>query len=90
MRTGLGDTLPNKMLRLILKAGIEEIDFEKKFTAIKMHFGELGNMAYLRPGFPRIIAETVRKTEAFRFSPTAAHCTWETGNPRRNISIRRT
>lgn len=67
MRTGLGDTLPDKMLRLILKAGIEEIDFEKKFTAIKMHFGELGNMAYLRPGFPRIIAETVRKNGGIPF-----------------------
>lgn len=29
--------------------GIKKIDMEGKFVAIKMHFGELGNLAYLRP-----------------------------------------
>lgn len=67
MRTETGDALPNKMQRLILKAGIEKIDFEKKFTAIKMHFGELGNMAYLRPGFPRVISDIVRKNGGIPF-----------------------
>ena len=60
MRAEIGDTIPDKFRRLILKAGFGNIDFDKKFVAIKMHFGELGNLAYLRPGYPRVIAEEVR------------------------------
>ena len=40
-RTKLGEGLPTKLKRLIVKAGIDEIDMNKKFVAIKMHFGEL-------------------------------------------------
>jgi uncharacterized Fe-S center protein len=39
--------------KLIKAAGIDRIDFEGKFVAIKMHFGELGNISYLRPTTPR-------------------------------------
>ena len=35
--------LLQKFQRLIREAGIGEMDFEKKFTAIKIHFGEPGN-----------------------------------------------
>ena len=35
------------------KAGISEIDMENKFVAIKMHFGEMGNISYLRRTMPR-------------------------------------
>lgn len=44
-------SLLDKMERLVKKAGIENIDFKKQFTAIKIHFGEPGNMAYLRPNY---------------------------------------
>ena len=37
-----GDGLPTKLKKLIKKAGIEQIDMDGKFVAIKMHFGELG------------------------------------------------
>ena len=43
-----GDGLTNKLKKLIRKAGIGEIDMEGKFVAIKMHFGELGNLSFLR------------------------------------------
>lgn len=36
-----GDSLPVKLKKLIRKAGIEKLDLEGKFVAIKMHFGEL-------------------------------------------------
>ena len=39
----------DKLKRLIRHAGIEQIDFENKFVAIKIHFGELGNLSFLRP-----------------------------------------
>ncbi len=34
-----------KLSRLILTAGIDRIDFCGKYTAVKMHNGEPGNMA---------------------------------------------
>ena len=49
-RAKLGEGLPLKLKRLLKKAGISEIDMENKFVAIKMHFGELGNVSFLRPG----------------------------------------
>ena len=39
-----GDGLPTKLQKLLRKAGIGNIDMEGKFVAIKMHFGELGNL----------------------------------------------
>ena len=44
-RAKLGEGLPTKLQRLMKKAGISEIDMENKFVAIKMHFGELGNLS---------------------------------------------
>ena len=51
LRTVPGNDLLTKLERLIRKAGIADIDFEGKFTAIKIHFGEPGNMAYIRPNY---------------------------------------
>ena len=43
-----GDGLPTKLKKLIKRAGIQSLNLEGKFVAIKMHFGELGNVSYLR------------------------------------------
>ena len=45
----------------VRKSGIGQIDFERKYTAIKIHFGEYGNVAYLRPGYARTVAKIVRE-----------------------------
>lgn len=55
-----GDGLPKKLQRLIRAAGIENIDFQGKFVAIKMHFGELGNISYLRPNYARAVVDVVK------------------------------
>ncbi len=34
---------------------------EGKFVAIKMHFGELGNISFLRPNYARAVADLVRE-----------------------------
>lgn len=60
-RTKIGVSQCEKLKKLILKAGIKDIDFEGKFTAIKMHFGELGNCAYIRPNYVRAVADVVKK-----------------------------
>lgn len=60
MHTRVGDGLQNKLARLMRKAGIGSIDFSDKFTAIKIHFGERGNLAFLRPNYARTVVDTVR------------------------------
>ena len=46
LRTTPNSNLLDKMERLVRKAGIADISFEQQFTAIKIHFGEPGNLAY--------------------------------------------
>lgn len=56
-----GDGLPTKLKKMIKKAGIGEIDMEGRFVAIKLHFGELGNISYLRPNYSRAVADVVKE-----------------------------
>lgn len=51
LRTRPSVNLLKKLENLIVKAGIESIDFKKKLVAVKIHFGEPGNLAYLRPNY---------------------------------------
>ena len=60
-RTKLGEGLPTKLKRLIRAAGIGEIDMDNKFVAIKMHFGELGNLGFLRPNYAKAVADVVKE-----------------------------
>ena len=61
MRTRNGETLPHKLRRLIKTAGIDQINFENHFVAIKIHFGEPGNLAYLRPNYAKVVADVVKE-----------------------------
>jgi uncharacterized Fe-S center protein len=60
MRTKVGESLLVKLDRLIGKAGIEQIDFKQKYVAIKIHFGEPGNLAFLRPNFAKVVADKIK------------------------------
>ena len=66
-RTKLGEGLPTKLKRLIKKAGIEELDMDQKFVAIKMHFGELGNLSFLRPNYAKAVADVVKELGGMPF-----------------------
>jgi len=59
-RTSMQENLLQKLTRLLKTAGIEKIDFKDKYAAIKLHFGELGNLAYLRPNYAKAIADLVK------------------------------
>lgn len=59
--------LLRKFDNLVRRAGIETIDFTRKLTAIKIHFGEPGNLAYLRPNFTRQLVSLLRQKEAIPF-----------------------
>jgi len=56
-----GDGLPTKLKKLIKKAGIGQIDMDGKLVAVKMHFGELGNISYLRPNYARAVVDVVKE-----------------------------
>ena len=56
-----GENLPHKLQRLAKEAGIATIDMENKMVAIKMHFGELGNISYLRPNYARAVVDLVKE-----------------------------
>ena len=60
-RCPVGTSQLDKLKKLCIAAGIKDIDMEGKFVAIKMHFGELGNMAFLRPNYAKVIADIVKE-----------------------------
>lgn len=66
-RTPIGQGLPSKLKKLIKEAGIGQIDMENKFVAIKMHFGELGNLSFLRPNYARAVADVVKELGGMPF-----------------------
>ncbi len=60
LRTDSNHNLQQKLEKLIRKAGIADIDFDGKYTAIKIHFGEPGNLAYLRPNYAKTVVDIVK------------------------------
>ncbi len=92
-RAKIGEGLPTKLKRLIKAAGIGEIDMDNKFAAIKMHFGELGNISFLRPNYAKAVADVVKElggkpflTDCNTLYPGSRknalehlYCAWENG-----------
>ncbi len=61
-RTSNRENIPKKLARLVKQAGmLDGIDFENKYTAIKLHFGEPGNLAYLRPNYAKVIVDLIKE-----------------------------
>ena len=54
-RTRLDVSQGVKLQNLCKLAGMNKINFDGKFVAIKLHFGELGNFAYLRPNYVKAV-----------------------------------
>ncbi|MDR1671997.1 MAG: DUF362 domain-containing protein [Bacteroidales bacterium] len=64
LRTKPGRNLLDKLEILVKKAGIEQIDFKGKFTAVKIHFGEPGNLAYIRPNYAARLVKFLQSKQA--------------------------
>lgn len=58
-RTSYKENISEKLRRLLETSDFNEIDFKHKYVAIKMHFGELGNQAFLRPNYPKAVADLI-------------------------------
>jgi uncharacterized Fe-S center protein len=67
MRTRPGLSLPDKLERLVRRAGLPGLDLEGKFVAIKIHFGELGNLSHLRPNYARRLVDVLKSLGAKPF-----------------------
>lgn len=67
LRTTPSSNLLDKMERLVKRAGIANIDFKNQFVAIKIHFGEPGNLAYIRPNYAARLVSLLRELGAKPF-----------------------
>ncbi|MDR3227479.1 MAG: DUF362 domain-containing protein [Prevotellaceae bacterium] len=67
LHTNPSNNLLDKLENLIKKAGIGNIDFENQFTAVKIHFGEPGNLAYIRPNYAARVIKILKKLGAKPF-----------------------
>ena len=60
MRLTGDECIADKLKRLVRAAGIGKIDFRGKFVAVKVHFGEEGNLAFLRADYARAVIEVIQ------------------------------
>lgn len=88
-----GDGIPTKLRKLLDASGFNGIDFNGKFVAIKIHFGEKGNLSFLRPNYARVVADMVSErggkpflTDCNTMYPGSRknalehlYCAWENG-----------
>jgi len=61
LRTTPDLTILKKLDGLLRAAGFASLDLKGKYTALKIHFGEPGNMSYVRPPYVAVIAALVRE-----------------------------
>ena len=66
-RCPVGTSLTEKLRRLCIAAGIKNIEMDGRFVAIKMHFGELGNLAFLRPNYAKVVADLCKEQGGMPF-----------------------
>jgi uncharacterized Fe-S center protein len=59
LRASFKENLVTRLGRLMETSGLKETVSERDLVAVKLHFGELGNTAFIRPVFLRKIVETL-------------------------------
>jgi uncharacterized Fe-S center protein len=67
LRANPSNNLLKKLENLIRKAGIDTLDLDTKIIAVKIHFGEPGNLSYIRPNFAATVVEHLKKKGAKPF-----------------------
>lgn len=68
MRANPQENIPQKFRRLLKEAGFgQRKKWNRLYTAIKIHFGEMGNMAYLRPQYAKVLVEYLKELGAKPF-----------------------
>ncbi|MGD9310389.1 MAG: DUF362 domain-containing protein [Desulfosarcina sp.] len=67
MRATMKENFMDKIGRLMETAGLSEIIATRDLTAVKIHFGELGNSAFIRPVYLRKVVQTIKQAGGLPF-----------------------
>jgi Uncharacterized Fe-S center protein len=61
LRTSPSMDILKKLDKLLRTAGFDKLDLKEKYTALKIHVGEPGNMSYIRPPYVAVVSRLVRE-----------------------------
>lgn len=61
MTTNPNMNMLQKLELLLKKVELEKIIEKGKFVAVKLHFGEYGNLAFIRPQYVKVIVDQIKK-----------------------------
>lgn len=67
LRTRSGNNLLDKVDRLFDRAGFASLIKPQDLVAVKLHFGETGNMAFVRPPFVRRVVDRIKAAKGRPF-----------------------
>ncbi len=67
LRTKIGRNLLDKLRILLDNLDIKDIFKEQELVAIKVHFGEKGNLSFIRPNFVRVVVDELKKLKTKPF-----------------------
>jgi len=67
MRATYKDNFVSKLGKLLEAADLSRVVRKRDLTAVKLHFGELGNTAFIRPVYLRKIVDCIKEAGAVPF-----------------------
>lgn len=67
LRATYKEGLIDKLGRLVQTAGLENVISERDLVAVKLHFGEAGGTAFIRPVFIRRVVDDIKKVGGIPF-----------------------
>lgn len=67
MRTTYSDNMLDKLKKLLLHSDFNTLDFKNKYVALKIHFGEYGNLAFIKPNYVKVVADLIKEKGGFPF-----------------------
>ncbi|MDD3187348.1 MAG: DUF362 domain-containing protein [Bacilli bacterium] len=72
MRTTYDNNMLDKLKNLLIKSGFNDINFKDQFVALKIHFGEYGNLAFVKPNYVKVIADLIKESGGHPFITDAS------------------
>ena len=63
LRSSFKENLLGKIDRLLDSLALDTIVPDRSLVALKLHFGEKGNVAFIRPNFIRRVADRVKEAQ---------------------------
>jgi uncharacterized Fe-S center protein len=67
MRATIKENFIAKIGRLVETAGLSSVIAKRDLTAVKVHFGEMGNVAFIRPVYIRKVVEMIKAAGGMPF-----------------------